>query len=790
MPTTSQRARLSAALADRYRIEQELGQGGMATVYLAEDLKHHRKVAIKVLREDLAASMGASRFLREIEIAAQLQHPNILPLLDSGDAGGLLYYVMPYIPGPTLRERISQGEMPVHEAARLIAEVADALAAAHAQGVVHRDIKPDNVMLSGRHALVADFGVAKAVSDATGHGAATTVGVAVGTPAYMSPEQAAAEPNIDQRSDIYAVGVLAYELFAGRPPFVAPTAQQLLAAHLTQAPEPLGKRRPGIPAGLEAVVMRCLAKSPDDRWQTATLLHAALEPYGTPSGGVPPARTATGAAARRLPWGALSAVTAVIIIAGVLLWRRGTGGSAAPASVSLAVLPIDNVGGDSTKEYLADGMTTEMASALRQSLGLDVVGDLSTFRFKHTSLSPNAIARELHVGLLLTGRMQSQGGRVRLQMQLNDAAGKLLWSNQYDRESKDNFALQDEITSAVAGELRVVLRPTAVAVAHAGRTVSPEAHDLYLRGMFEKNKLSEQGLNRAVDLFQQALKIDSNYAQAAAAMGFAYDMLADAYIPSHPGHELAMAAAKRALAADSMLAEAHVLYGFELAAANWDLPAGDAEMRRGLALNPNAPDALFMYASFLGITGATDSGVAVSNRLIAVDPLSAMASMCRALSLAFGGRFREALRQDSITKTLDANVVYAEAWDGMSLRELGRLPEAVAAYRRFEAVSGGPAFGLAITYARMGQRDSALATTSRLEAQSRTTWIEPVFLAAAHAELGDSDHALSLLQTAFDKKDWVLRFSLNYDSYWFKKLDGDPRFEALKRKVVGTTWSD
>ena len=283
---------LTAALADRYTIERELGAGGMATVYLAEDIKHHRRVAIKVLREDLAASMGSARFLREIQIAAQLQHPHILPLLDSGEADGFLFYVMPFVTGQSLRERLArEGELPVHEAVRLITEVVDALAHAHEHGVVHRDIKPDNVMLSGRHALVADFGVAKAVSEATGRNTVTTLGVAVGTPTYMSPEQAAADPNIDHRSDIYAVGVMAYELLTGRPPFVGSTPQQVLAAHVTEAPDPVTKRRPAISPALEAIIMRCLAKRPADRFQTAHDLLTQLEPLATPSGGMTPTTT-------------------------------------------------------------------------------------------------------------------------------------------------------------------------------------------------------------------------------------------------------------------------------------------------------------------------------------------------------------------------------------------------------------------------------------------------------------------------------------------------------------------
>ena len=321
--------RLSAALAGRYRIERELGAGGMATVYLAHDIKHDRKVAIKILREELCASLGGERFLREIRIAAQLQHPNILPLLDSGAEDGLLFYVMPYVSGQSLRERITrEGALPVHDAVRLITEVVDALAHAHELGVVHRDIKPDNVMLSGRHALVADFGVAKAVSDATGGHMVTTVGMAIGTPTYMSPEQAVADPHVDHRADIYAVGAMAYELLTGRPPFVGGSPQQVLAAHVTQAPEAPSMHRAGIAPALDAIILRCLAKQAGDRFQTAAELHAALEPWATSSGGMTPAETARTTASVAASSGkgtrfavALSAVSVTAIAAYVLLNR-------------------------------------------------------------------------------------------------------------------------------------------------------------------------------------------------------------------------------------------------------------------------------------------------------------------------------------------------------------------------------------------------------------------------------------------------------------------------------------
>ena len=315
---------LAAALSDRYAIERELGQGGMATVYLARDLRHERHVAVKVLRPELAASLGPERFLREIKLAAMLQHPHILPLHDSGEAGGFLYYVMPYVTGESLRAKLDRGgELPIHDAIKILIEVTDALAFAHAQGVVHRDIKPDNVLLSRKHALVTDFGIAKAVSEATGRQQVTTAGVALGTPIYMAPEQATADPAVDHRADIYAVGVMGYELIAGRPPFSGRTNQEVLAAHVMQPPPPLCAQRTACPPGLEAVLMRCLEKRPADRWQSADELLAQLEPLATPSGGTTPTATRPVAALTSLPrpsrWKKWVAAAAALIVLGVAL---------------------------------------------------------------------------------------------------------------------------------------------------------------------------------------------------------------------------------------------------------------------------------------------------------------------------------------------------------------------------------------------------------------------------------------------------------------------------------------
>ena len=326
-------SRLNAALEGRYAIERELGAGGMATVYLAEDLRHHRRVALKVLRPDLAATLGPERFLREIEIAAGLTHPHILPLHDSGEADGFLFYVLPYVDGESLRDRLlREGELPIAEAIRILRDVVDALAHAHHHGVVHRDIKPDNVMLSGRHALVTDFGVAKAVSEATGRHQLTTVGVALGTPAYMAPEQAEAADTIDHRADIYAVGALAYELLAGVPPFAGKSPQMTLLAHVTQAPEPVTTHRDTVSPALEQLVMRCLEKKAADRWQSAEEILGHLEALATPSGGLTPTSTTPIPRSGGLPRGV--GATAAVIVLALGAWlgfgRAGTPPAVAP----------------------------------------------------------------------------------------------------------------------------------------------------------------------------------------------------------------------------------------------------------------------------------------------------------------------------------------------------------------------------------------------------------------------------------------------------------------------------
>ncbi len=775
---------LRVSLSGQYVIDRELGGGGMSRVYVAEETRLHRKVVIKVVSPELAQGLSLERFEREIQLAASLNQANIVPVLAAGDIDGLPYFTMPFVDGESLRHHLAQGPLPVADVVNVLRDVSRALSYAHQHGVVHRDIKPDNVLLSAGAAVVTDFGIAKAISAARTHGEAanlTQTGMSIGTAAYMAPEQAAGDPHIDQRADIYSLGCMAYELLAGTPPFVRDNLQRVMAAQLTETPVPIGDVRADTPPTLAAVVTQCLEKDPDRRPQHAEDVARALDsvPVSGAAAFSPPNR-------RRVRWPWYAAAVAIAAIATVMIVKRPSAGASHTLARSLAVLPIENAGGDSAKEYLADGMTSELASNLRQTPGLEVVGDLSTSRFKHTRLAPNDIASQLHVGMLVSGTLQSQGNAIRLQMQLNDASGKLLWSKKFDREMKDNFALQDEVAAAVASEMRVALSPAA----RTGRTESPEAHDLFMHGEFEKNKVDSAGLARAVNYFQQALAIDPGYAQARAGLAFSYDILADTYAPSHEYHTLALQQARLALAADSLLPEARVIYGFELAAANWDFPRGIAEMNRGLAINPGSPDALFMVATFSFLSGNTKRAIGLADSLIQVDPLSPLGPHLRAEALLWDGQYEAALHQKIAAKKIDPTVVLIDVTDGNALRELGRLDESLAAFEDFKKMSDLPSYGLVMTYARMGRRDDALREIHAMEARARRQWVDPDFLAISYAAVGDRDKAMAMLDEAYQMKTYGIRLFLGWDMPWLRSMDSDPRYVALRKKVLATTWSE
>ena len=446
--------RISAALGASYRIEREIGMGGMATVYLAHDLKHDRKIALKVLRPELTAAMGTDRFPREIHIIAQLQHPHIVPLYDSGESGGFLFYVMPFVEGESLRARLARsGPLSISETVRLLKEITDALAYAHARGIVHRDIKPDNVMLSGRHAAVTDFGVAKAVSAAAGDNL-TTVGIAVGTPQYMSPEQAMAEPVIDHRTDLYAVGVLGYEMLTGRPVFEAITAQQMLSAQVLEQPKDIRERRPEVPALLAEALLKCLAKNPAERWQSAEELLAQLEVIATtPSGGITPtttrpitAATVPPAKASRRRWLPLVAALVVVAGGGLGLWAVLSGKHGIER---IGVLPIEDISGQDA--VFVDAMHDALTLALSRIGAVGVAPRSAILSYRRTPKTTREIARELNLDAVVETTVFRSGNVMRVNIQFDDpVTTRSLWSETFERDVRDVLAAQADIVNRTA----------------------------------------------------------------------------------------------------------------------------------------------------------------------------------------------------------------------------------------------------------------------------------------------------------------------------------------------------
>ena len=551
-------ARLQAALGDAYRIERELGGGGMSRVFVATESALDRQVVIKVLPPDLAAGLNIDRFRREIQLAAKLQHPHIVPLLSAGAAGGLLYYTMPLIEGESLRARLArQGELPIAEAIRILGDVADALAYAHAHGLMHRDIKPDNVLLSGKHAVVTDFGVSKALWSATGGGDITSIGVALGTPAYMAPEQAAADPGMDHRADIYALGVLGYELLTGHPPFSGTSAQQIMAAHATQQPPPPTRSRAAVPPALELLVLHCLEKRAADRPQTAIEVSSALEMMATPPGGVTP--YSSGPRPRRR-WVAGGIGAAIIAVAIALLSLHGARVAAA-GSRSIAVLPFETLDGAASGQTLADGLQDDILTQLTKIAALHVTSRRSVQDYRGTTKHVREIGRELGVRALLTGQVQRAGNRVHVNVQLIEAGSdRQLWADAYDREltAQDVFAIQDSIAKSVADALRVQLSPAEAQAIAETPTENLEALDHFHRGraLFGHRgyALADTEAPRA---FERAVALDPRFAQAWAGLseaqswlirqGLAYDTTparraldrAEALAPDAPETELA-----------------------------------------------------------------------------------------------------------------------------------------------------------------------------------------------------------------------------------------------------------
>ena len=792
---------LRAALTGRYAVERELGRGGMATVYLASDLRHERAVAVKVLERSLVAPVGGERFLHEIRTAARLTHPHILGVHDSGEAGGLLYYVMPYVEGETLRARLArEGALPLGDAVRLLRELADALAYAHARGVVHRDLKPENVLLSGGHAVVADFGIAKALAAANQEspapGAAlTSAGVALGTPAYMAPEQAVGDPATDHRADLYALGVVAYETLAGVHPFGARTPQAYVAAHITEPPPSLTARRPDAPAGLVALVAGLLAKDPVARPQSADAVLRLLDELTVMSNESSPSRPGiTRLPARGGPHQArLAALVALLAVAGVVgYWvlrgpRPARGGPEAARSVagaprpSVAVLPFANTSGEPADEHFSDGLTDELIGALGKVDGLRVAARTSTFALKGKELDVRAAARALGVGAVLEGSVRRAGGRLKVGAQLVSAAdGAVLWTETFDRGVADVFAVQEEIARAIVGALRVRLGAAGERTPLVERsTADLEAYEFYLKGRYIfTTQTGREGTLQAADNFQRAAARDPSYARAYAGLSDAYTRLAIfGYAPPREMFARGKAAAERALALDSTLAEAHASLGHVLCVSEYAWTAAERELRRAIALDPNYAFARGPLSICLTGQGRFAEAVAVLDSGRVRDPLSALTINLLGRVHVIAGRPDEAIRDLQHALELNPQLDLAYQQLGHAYLQKGMTAEAITALQRAASLSGPrDSAQLAYAYAVTGQRAEAERVLRTLLAPSRRGGVAPYYLAMAYAGLGDADAAFRWLDRGHAAGTSLVL--LNVDP-GFARLRGDPRWPTV-----------
>ena len=617
---------LQTALGSSYVLERELGRGGMATVYLARDTKHLRHVALKVLHPELAASLGPERFRREITTAAQLQHPHILSVFDSGDtAGGQLWFSMPYVEGESLCDRLRrERQLPIDDAVRITREVASALAHAHARGVLHRDIKPENILLTREgDALLADFGIARALGGEAGIDTLTGSGFAIGTPQYMSPEQASGEPTLDARSDVYSLGAVLYEMLAGEPPFTGPTPQAIAAKLLSSDAPSVRKSRHAVPGALDATLRRALAPVPADRWASAGEFARALEIAERT------ASSTSAASPRRVPTAVLALGLGFAVGIGVLFaWRAKVSSSAASSSsdiVRLAVLPFDNVG-DSTDAYFADGMTEAVRDKLTGLPGLEVIGSASSRQYRGTTKTPQQIGRELGVRYLLEGRVRwakgpDGAGRVRVSPELVDARSAVdKWAQPFDAPLTDVFQVQADIAGKVAQALQVALTPAAQHLLAARPTANLLAYDAYLRG----EALAEIGnapvvLRRMIGAYRDAVARDSNFALAWSALGEEYSMLYYNSVADSALADSADQATARALTLAPDLPEAHAARaGFYFGVRN-DNTRALAQAEAGLVHGPNAA-LLTIAASAEESLGRSEDAAAHAAQAAALDP--------------------------------------------------------------------------------------------------------------------------------------------------------------------------
>ena len=771
-----------------YDLVEEIARGGMGVVYRAVQHGSQRQVAVKMILAEQAATPGMmERFRAEAEAVASLDHRNILPIYEIGESDGRPFYSMKFANGGTLRDHVTDYSRRPREAARLIALLARAVHHAHQRGILHRDLKPGNVLLDGaeRTPYVSDFGLAKWIGRES---RLTLAQSALGTPHYLAPEQAEGDSiKLTPAADIYSLGAILYELLTGRPPFVADTPLETL--RLSRETESASPRslNAAVPRDLEVICRKCLAKEPTMRYPSAVALAEDLERWL--EGHTILARPAT-PIERAWRWtkrnralAALSGALVLALFAMAIAWiffeRQSqplVNATEAPEK-SIAILPLLDLSPTKDQEYFCDGISEQILDSLAKVEGLHVVARTSSFSFKGTKLGVKEIAQKLGVRNLLEGSLRRDGDRLRVTVQLINARdGFHLWSETYERQLDDVFTVQDEITRAITNALKLKLVTEAPM-----QERNSEAYDLYLQGLFFSNKSTEEGLRKSLELFQRSLEKDPNSAKTWVGIAKAWNWLADAYVKPSEAYPQLKAAALKALELDEREAGGHLWLAEAKRVLDWDVPGTYAELTRALELDPNSAIAHSQMAFAEIGRGNNEEAAEHTLAALKLDPLSPIISNGAAIRYLCSGEWDKAIAESKRTLELDPSFLYMMSTLAAAYREKGMFTEAIALYQKAQLTLGHPDSGLAVTYVRMGREDEARQILNELKGVAETKYVPREQIAVIYAALNEKDEAFKWLDRACEEHSGNIHtVAIRPD---FQPLHSDPRFAALLRRI-------
>ena len=782
-----------------FRITEKLGAGGMGVVYKAFDTRLDRPVALKFLSDNLTRDAQAlERFRREARAASTLNHPGICTLYDIGEQEGRAFIAMEFIDGETLRSYVQNKPLGLELVFRFGIQIAEALDAAHSEGIIHRDIKPANIFITRRgQAKILDFGLAKLVPKGIAKGgedaereppdASSLAGIISGTPAYMSPEQVRGD-DLDSRTDIFSLGLILYEMAAGRQAFGAATPGMIIEAVLTRSPVPLRTIRPEIPPRLEEIIDQALNKNRELRYQRAADVRDDLQRLERSCDSALPwitaqEQTLTGFRAAAGPSHATN--TEKLRVSAHQTTARTRRVLRKPDS--LAVLPFENLSRDPEHEYLSDGITGSLINILATVPKLRVMAQSTVFRYKGRSLDPQATGHELNVRAVLTGRIMQSGNILRIGAELVDVAtGSQLWGAQYHRPPGDIFAIQDEISQEISEKLRPKLTRAEKKRLSKRQTDDPEAYRLYLQGRHHWNRWTEDGFYKAIDCFEQAIDKDPGYALAQAAVADCYVLLGwNSYLPPKDAYPQAKLAAMRALKLDPALGEARASLAAVLWLYDWQWQEAQSEFERSIALNPAYPTSNHWYAEYLMTAGRHEEAIRRMKKSQELDPLSLIISVAIGWNQYMAGRYDDAMAQLRRTIELDPHYPVTYWILGLLLRKLERYEEAIAHAEKSVALSGGSPVmraALAQTLALAGQRPQANSILDDLLKLSQQKYVAPYFLSGIYLGLGQQDRAIEDLEKAAQEPShWLiyLRIDPGMDA-----VRSEPRCQALLRRIA------